>query len=163
MTGSPSSKAKEQDFDRRVLINKTRPQTCDQVMTLYQLNTEKTVFQKTFDACDRPFVVIPVANSNLILLVVDALCGTHGNPAYMTTAPEEWDYNQSIACYKTSQMLPRRRPTHCISTHEREHTIELCGRGARTSNSCSTLGLCCLLILIVFGYRHGGGGGGGFH
>lgn len=137
---------KRPEFDRRVLINKTRPQPCDQIITLYQLNMEKekTVFKKPASGCERPFVVTPISYSNLILLVVDTLCPISDPEIILTNLPMEFNYNSSLACHKIRfNDLPRKRPSSCINTHDKESTIELCGQSTRISVSLS------LLFLIV--------------
>ncbi|XP_055687320.1 voltage-dependent calcium channel subunit alpha-2/delta-3 isoform X1 [Lutzomyia longipalpis] len=140
--GGPLPKAKEPEFDRRVLINKTRPQPCDQIITLYQLNMdkEKTVFKKPASGCERPFVVTPISYSNLILLVVDTLCPISDPEIKLTILPMDFHYNASLACHKIRfNDLPRKRPTSCINTHDKESTIELCGRSPRIGVSISLL------------------------
>lgn len=51
----PASKSKEQDFDKRVLINRTRPEKCDKIITLYQLTTakEEKVYERQMTGCER--------------------------------------------------------------------------------------------------------------
>lgn len=122
-------------------------------MSLYVLNTEKTVFQKTFDACERPFVAVPVSNSNLLLVVIDTMCGI--TDYARNTQPREVVYNEStMACFKTRYgTLNRRSVKDCISWHEREAEIELCGRGSRTivGDVRGLLGV-LLALLTVLGH-----------
>lgn len=51
----PPSKAKEQEFDKRVLLNRTRPQPCDHIITLYKLNDTKdiTAYKTPLQQCER--------------------------------------------------------------------------------------------------------------
>ncbi|XP_055704194.1 voltage-dependent calcium channel subunit alpha-2/delta-3 isoform X3 [Phlebotomus papatasi] len=143
---------KRPEFDRRVLINKTRPQPCDQIITLYQLNMEKekTVFKKPASGCERPFVVTPISYSNLILLVVDTLCPISDPEIILTNLPMEFNYNSSLACHKIRfNDLPRKRPSSCINTHDKESTIELCGQSTRISVSLSLLFLVVAKILSL--------------
>lgn len=146
---------KDKDILKRVL-QKTKPQPCDKVMSLYLLNTEKTVFQKTFDGCERPFVVFPVANSNLVLVVVDTLCTV--TDYTMTTVPRDVLYNESsLSCYKSRYGTLSRKPLgKCISGHEKEDTIELCGHGERLSHDRWLMILGVLLALLtVLGHFQG--------
>lgn len=60
----PSSRASEKEFDQRLLINKTRPEPCDQEMYLYTLvhyterNISSSGYNKTMtDNCTRYLVI----------------------------------------------------------------------------------------------------------
>lgn len=117
-------------------------------MSLYLLNTEKDVFKGLFDGCERPFVAIPVANSNLVLVVIDTMCTL--TDFKMNTIPREMDYNNSLACHKSVWgSLSRKSLSKCISAHEKEETIELCGRGERLSHDKGLLLLGILLALLT--------------
>lgn len=151
----PSGKKNETDYES-ILIRKTKPQPCDKNVSLYTLNTEKGAMwtQRPFDGCERPYVAIPVANSNLVLIVMDTICGI--TEYTRTTEPREVLYgnNASLACYKSQWgMLSRKSSTKCISSHEREETIELCGRGQRLKQDSGVvlLGL-VLALLTVLGH-----------
>ena len=124
-----SNKTKDTTKERE--IQKTKPQPCDKVVSLYVLNTEKTVFQKNMNGCERPFVVMPVVNTNLVLVVMDTTCISYQYAR--TTLPREVEYNESsVSCYKTRYgTLSRKALGKCISAHEREEEIELCGHGIR--------------------------------
>lgn len=140
---SATTKKNETDYDQ-ILIRKTKPQPCDKNVSLYQLNNEKGAMwmQRPFYDCERPFVAIPVANSNLVLIVIDTVCTSD---VYLrNTHPKEVVYNNvTLACYKSQWgMLSRKSSTKCISMHEREDTIELCGRGRRQEAG---------LVVIVLG------------
>lgn len=138
------------DHKERV-IQKTKPQPCDKAVSLYVLNTEKTVFQKTFDGCERPFVAIPVVNSNLVLVVMDTLCTlAHYS---RTTLPLDVMYNETLACFKSRYgTLSRRSFSKCISAHEKEEAIELCGDGHRIQHEQSALLGLLLALLTVLGH-----------
>ena len=136
-------------FNER-LLKKTKLQPCDKVLPLYLLNTEKTVFQKTFDSCERPFVVIPVANSNLVLVVIDALCPF--TDYKMSLVARDLPFNESLSCYKTryGTLSRSRKPVaKCINAHEDEDTIELCGHGERVSHDRRLLLMGVLLALLT--------------
>lgn len=65
----------------------------------------------------RPYVVMPIPFSNMILLVLDTLCPVPSQ-VHVTTWPVEHDYNESLACHKVHNVeLPRRRPLTCINKH----------------------------------------------
>lgn len=130
------------------VIRKTKPQPCDKVVNLYVLNTAKSVFEKPMRQCEHPYVAIPVANSNLLLVVVDTMCTT-GIYA-RTNLPRDVEYNQStLACFKSRYGTLKRRPLgKCISAHEGEKQIELCGHGHRLQHD-QTVWLGVLLALLT--------------
>ncbi|KFB44569.1 AGAP005490-PA-like protein [Anopheles sinensis] len=139
---------KEPDFGK-VLINRTRPEPCDHVITLYELNmdVDPSVYTKEAHQCERPYVVLPIPSSNLLLLVLDTLCPLPTHVPQLSTWPVEHDYNASLACHKAQRdPLPRRRPLTCINKHANESVIELCGDG-----SIPRYNVALLLSLLVFG------------
>ncbi|XP_041769971.1 voltage-dependent calcium channel subunit alpha-2/delta-3 isoform X3 [Anopheles merus] len=139
---------KEPEFNK-VLINRTRPEPCDHVITLYELNmdVDPSVYTKEAHQCERPYVVLPIPSSNLLLLVLDTLCPLPTHVPQLSTWPVEHDYNASLACHKArSDPLPRRRPLTCINKHANESVIELCGDG-----SIPRLNVALLLALLAFG------------
>ncbi|KXJ73955.1 hypothetical protein RP20_CCG014670 [Aedes albopictus] len=139
---------KEPEFNK-VLINRTRPEPCDHVITLYEINNDvdPTVYRKDAHQCERPYVVLPIPSSNLILLVLDTLCPLPSHVPVLTTWPVEHDYNATLACHKAhSAELPRRRPLTCINKHANESIIELCGRGSSLIKSSWILMGCVLLL-----------------
>ncbi|XP_055630869.1 voltage-dependent calcium channel subunit alpha-2/delta-3 isoform X5 [Toxorhynchites rutilus septentrionalis] len=146
---------KEPEFNR-VLINRTRPEPCDHVITLYELNNDvdPAVYRRNAHQCERPYVVLPIPSSNLILLVLDQLCPLPSRVPQLTTWPIEHDYNDSLACHKArSPDLPRRRPLTCINKHVNESAIELCGRGTLTSFNTALLFVTTVLLAMHFGNR----------
>ncbi|XP_050073470.1 voltage-dependent calcium channel subunit alpha-2/delta-3 isoform X1 [Anopheles maculipalpis] len=139
---------KEPEFNK-VLINRTRPEPCDHVITLYELNmdVDPSVYTKEAHQCERPYVVLPIPSSNLLLLVLDTLCPLPTHVPQLSTWPVEHDYNASLACHKArSDPLPRRRPLTCINKHANESVIELCGDG-----SIPRYNVALLLAMLVFG------------
>lgn len=69
----------------------------------------------------RPFIVMPIPRSNLILLVKDLTCLVADDPHYkITIKPEQFVLNSSnndpLVCQRTA--LYRRRPSSCISQHQ---------------------------------------------
>ncbi|XP_049297305.1 voltage-dependent calcium channel subunit alpha-2/delta-3 isoform X4 [Anopheles funestus] len=139
---------KEPEFNK-VLINRTRPEPCDHVITLYELNmdVDPSVYTKEAHQCERPYVVLPIPSSNLLLLVLDTLCPLPTHVPQLSTWPVEHDYNASLACHKArSDPLPRRRPLTCINKHANESVIELCGDG-----SIPRYNVALLLALLVLG------------
>uniref|UniRef100_A0A182QGK0 VWFA domain-containing protein n=1 Tax=Anopheles farauti TaxID=69004 RepID=A0A182QGK0_9DIPT len=139
---------KEPEFTK-VLINRTRPEPCDHVITLYELNmdVDQSVYTKEAHQCERPYVVLPIPSSNLLLLVLDTLCPLPTHVPQLSTWPVEHDYNASLACHKArSDPLPRRRPLTCINKHANESVIELCGDG-----SIPRCNVALLLALLALG------------
>lgn len=127
----PPSKAKEDAFDKRVLINKTRPEPCDHELTLYQLNSDKEsiIYNTPANGCERPFTVLPIKQSNMILLVVDTLCPIAEQSVPITTQPFDITYNTSLMCHKYFSDMPRKRPISCINKHHNVSTYALINCG----------------------------------
>ncbi|XP_050520547.1 voltage-dependent calcium channel subunit alpha-2/delta-3 isoform X2 [Daktulosphaira vitifoliae] len=115
-----------------VMINRTRPKTCDRVVNLYTLTSKIPERIERKFRCDRPYEVRKIMNTNLILLVVDGLCTENDTMAF-DTIPHEVPYkNISLSCHKATSSLPRNRPKMaCIRTHPQEHEIydKMCGKG----------------------------------
>ena len=66
----------------------------------------------------RPFVVVPIPSSNLVLLVIDKDCPKTDPHYKVTLSPYKEEYsNDSLACYRSTETLQRRRPTSCINRH----------------------------------------------
>lgn len=79
-----------------------------------------------FSHC-RPFVVMPIPNSNLILLVKDLNCRVGDDMYYkMTVESEEYKYVTQnhceampcLTCFKATRQIYRRRPDSCISQNK---------------------------------------------
>lgn len=73
----------------------------------------------------RPFVVMPIPYSNLILLVKDLNCPLDDMYYRMSVKAEEYKYTTSscdaqpcLPCYKTTRTSYRRRPASCISQNK---------------------------------------------
>ncbi|XP_065086462.1 voltage-dependent calcium channel subunit alpha-2/delta-3 isoform X3 [Ochlerotatus camptorhynchus] len=143
---------KEPEFNK-VLINRTRPEPCDHVITLYEQNNDAdpAVYRKDSHQCERPYVVMPIPFSNMILLVLDTLCPVPSQ-VHVTTWPVEHDYNESLACHKVHNVeLPRRRPLTCINKHANESVIELCGRGSPlVGSSWALIGTVLILGQLMY-------------
>lgn len=149
----PATKSKEQEFDKRVLINRTRPERCDKIITLYQLHRPKEKEQSAFNmpmssSCDRPFIVLPILSSNMILIVASTLCSVE-NPIPYNTPPVEKHYNaSSLQCYKLRNFPTHRRHLkHCFNKHLNESQIELCGKASRFYISFYILSLATLVMI----------------
>lgn len=126
--------------DNSVIINRTRLQPCDKVISLYTLG-DKNMYNEPAEDCERyclkvfnvgiatnsvnhrPFVVVPIPGSNLILVVFDALeCPVARMPSAtyekISIVPKEEEHgNESLACFRQTDPLPRRRPLSCINHH----------------------------------------------
>ncbi|KRF79596.1 voltage-dependent calcium channel subunit alpha-2/delta-3 isoform X3 [Drosophila virilis] len=129
-----NSRAKNTAWLRYLTLHRTRLKSCDMQRELYMLYNEKdnVVYNMTAHACERPFVVLPIPNSNLILLVIDQLCPR--DVAYVLTVnPKPIHYplapNETFSCYKHAREFNRVRPQSCISRHANESAIKLCGKG----------------------------------
>ena len=121
----------EKLFDQKVLINRTRPEACDQEVYLYLRNASFNSYDIESDVnenCMRPYIVQPVELSNMLLLVVNTDCKDTVSPP-LSVIPEEVIYeNNSLVCQKALTTLKRRRPQSCIRSHPRESEIkDLCG------------------------------------
>lgn len=150
----PAAKNKEQEFDKRVLINRTRPERCDKIITLYQMMRPKEKEKSVYDlpmssSCDRPFIAVPIPSSNMLLIVASTLCSKE-NPIPFHNQPVEKHYNaSSLQCYKLRNFVPhRRQPKHCFNKHQNESQIELCGKANRFYISFYILSLGLSLVMI---------------
>ena len=153
----PATKSKEQEFDKRVLINRTRPERCDKVITLYQLfrpkEKDKTAERPSYETpmtnnCDRPFVVVQIPSSNMILIVASTLCSIE-NKRPFNNQPIEKHYNAtSLQCYKLKNFPSyRRNLKHCFNKHLNESQIEICGRASKFSISFYMLSVATLVMI----------------
>uniref|UniRef100_A0A336LHN4 CSON011477 protein n=1 Tax=Culicoides sonorensis TaxID=179676 RepID=A0A336LHN4_CULSO len=133
-TENNNMKDKEQKLYKLFSIKKTKPQPCDQTLNLYQLNVDKNdkVFNTPANECIRPFVITPIAKTNLLLLVIDTVCPS--NDFVLTTEPISQVYgNYSLACFKNDMnSFSRKRPNQCITNHENEKDM-LCGNAYSNS------------------------------
>ncbi|XP_068083443.1 voltage-dependent calcium channel subunit alpha-2/delta-3 [Anabrus simplex] len=140
--GFDNSKATERQYEK-MTINRTRPQPCDKIVDLYQMRPAEigeSHSHMSSSWCNRPFEAQLITYSNMVLVVVDALC-TADEKYKLTVHPREMSYNgSSIACYKVHNTLPRMQPKECISKHPEEKKIKICG-------GCSTLQLSLLLLV----------------
>lgn len=152
----PGSKSKEQEFDRRVLITKTRPERCDMSFTLYQLtrNTKDSVFSTGMTGnCKRPYIVIPIQNTNLLLYVGNALCNKRSmdDLGVLSNQPIEVDYNATLQCHKLRNMPPyRKHLKYCFSQHVNESQIELCGHANKFRVHFLTLLLASIIVILRY-------------
>lgn len=114
----------ERDFEKLVLINRTRPTPCDREMYLYQLeyNNLEQKLNKPLKDCDRPFYAQLVNYTNMLMIVVDATCAKEEVPIPSVEATEV-QYNESLPCLKHMHPLYRRQPTSCIRNHTEVSTI----------------------------------------
>ncbi|XP_043503020.1 voltage-dependent calcium channel subunit alpha-2/delta-3 isoform X2 [Polistes fuscatus] len=140
-------------LNSKVLINRTRPEACDQEVYLYLRNSSVINYNVEVDMedeCARPYIVQPVNFSNMLLIVVNTgICSDTTYPP-LTVMPEEVIYeNNSLVCQKAWTFLKRKRPESCIRTHPRESEIkDLCGLASFTgpNNFIIFLLLTCILI-----------------
>ncbi|XP_052840898.1 voltage-dependent calcium channel subunit alpha-2/delta-3 isoform X7 [Drosophila gunungcola] len=148
--GNGHGKKDEDHWLRYLTLHRTRLKPCDMKRELYTLFKEKdnVVYNMTAHACERPFVVLPIPYSNLILLVIDQLCPRDGT-VVLTVNPQPIDYhfsvNDSLACYKQAREFNRMRPHSCISRHANESGIKLCGKACSIYVNLGLLLLCHIL------------------
>ncbi|XP_067644741.1 voltage-dependent calcium channel subunit alpha-2/delta-3 isoform X4 [Eurosta solidaginis] len=123
---------KSTDWVRLVTLHRTRLKSCDMQRELYLMYNEKdnVVYNMTAHACERPFVVLPIPNSNMILVVIDHRC-PRDTSIQLSVNPMDiiypLDKNQTFACYKNDREFSRVRPVSCINKHINESSIESCG------------------------------------
>lgn len=155
----PGSKSKEPEFDRRVLITRTRPERCDKSFTLYQLmrptSKEKTAYDYGMSPnCKRPFIVIPISNTNLLLYVGNALCNnvkrSMDDLGVPSNQPIQVDYNATLPCHKMKSVPPyRRHLKYCFNQHENESQIELCGHASKFRVHFLTLLFTSVIVVML--------------
>ncbi|XP_017069113.1 voltage-dependent calcium channel subunit alpha-2/delta-3 isoform X7 [Drosophila eugracilis] len=148
--GNGHGKKDDDQWLRYLTLHRTRLKPCDMKRELYTLYKEKdnVVYNMTAHACERPFVVLPIPYSNLILLVIDQMCPREGS-VVLTVNPQPIDYhlsvNESLACYKQAREFNRMRPQSCISRHANESGIKLCGKACSVYANLGLLLLCHIL------------------
>lgn len=155
-TNGPEEKVTKVPVERifnKLLINRTRPQPCDQQVDLFLLANASNV-HIPMNGCSRPFVAHSIPNSNLLLLVVDALCPQE-EPRQVhevTLSPTEVVYNASLSCYKVGPGwdLNRKKPRSCFNHHPKEREIELCG-GATSLTAWTFLSIVLSLLVLRIG------------
>ncbi|CAH2050712.1 unnamed protein product, partial [Iphiclides podalirius] len=146
---SKPSRILERDFEKLVLINRTRPTPCDREMYLYQLeykNLDEKLNRPVKD-CERPFYAQLVNYTNMLLIVVDALC-PKVEASILSIDPAEVQYNESLPCLKHKHPLYRRQPTSCIRNHTEESNIDMCGRGSLPHKNMFWIPLLILMFLV---------------
>lgn len=117
---------------------------------LYLRNASFDSYDKDMDAnCRRRYIVQPVTNTSMLLVVVNTNCGDTTSPP-LSIKPEEvtYDINNTLVCQKVGANLMRKRPDSCIRSNPRESEIkDQCGLAANTtSNLLLMLLLMCTLI-----------------
>lgn len=118
MSKPPNVRVLERDFEKLVLINRTRPTPCDREMFLYQLeyNNLDEKLNKPVTECGRPFYAQHVNYTNMLMIVVDANC-PRNDVAAMSIDATEVNYNESLPCLKHMHPLYRKQPNSCIRNH----------------------------------------------
>ncbi|XP_049879858.1 voltage-dependent calcium channel subunit alpha-2/delta-3 isoform X3 [Pectinophora gossypiella] len=151
MSNKPPSRAVERDFEKLVLINRTRPTPCDREMYLYQLeyNNLEDKLSKPLNDCKRPFYAQLVNYTNMLLVVVDALCAREDVTLTAIDA-NEVQYNESLPCLKHMHPLYRKQPASCIRNHTEESNIDMCGRGSLPHKNILWIPLTILSLLKYF-------------
>ncbi|XP_037045895.1 voltage-dependent calcium channel subunit alpha-2/delta-3 isoform X3 [Bradysia coprophila] len=148
---SDNSAEEKAKVDNSVIINRTRLQPCDKVISLYTLGAVggESIYNEPANDCEKPFVVVPIPQSNLILVVFEARMCPVATTKPISIVPREYTYdnNGSLACYRVGNdnKLIRRRPSSCIRYHVNESSIDQCGRGYSISMSIT---LIAFLIIV---------------
>ncbi|XP_071635813.1 voltage-dependent calcium channel subunit straightjacket isoform X2 [Temnothorax longispinosus] len=140
-------------FDRTVVMNRTRPEVCDQEVYLYLRNVSFNAFDKDVDEnCEqRWYMVQPVTNTSMLLVVVNNNCGETKFPT-LSINPEEVIYeNNTLVCQKALAGLERERPESCIRWHSRESEITEHQCGLATSTRSNLFLLMLLLMCALAG------------
>lgn len=112
-------------------------------MYLYLRNASFDSYDKDVDEnCEQRYMVQPVTNTSMLLVVVKTDCGDTTSPA-LSVMPEEVIYeNNTLVCQKAITGLKRKRPSSCIRSHSRESEIkDQCGLATNTRSN--------LLLLIL--------------
>lgn len=122
----PPTRMLERDFEKLVLINRTRPTPCDREMYLYQMDYKSfdEKLNKPVHECDRPFYAQLVNYTNMLLVVVDAMCAKVEVPIFSIDATEV-QYNESLPCLKHMHPFYRKQPNSCIRNHTEVRTVLL--------------------------------------
>ncbi|XP_053110983.1 voltage-dependent calcium channel subunit alpha-2/delta-4 isoform X4 [Hemicordylus capensis] len=87
--------------------------------------------------CQKMFVAQQITNSNLLLLVTDAICDCSVF-APVLLQPKEVKYNASVKCDRMRSQKLRRRPDTCHAFHPEENAQD-CGGAAEISASLTLL------------------------
>ena len=102
-------------------VTRTRPKKCDKFNVVYYLTKDESNFLKPYDDCSRPFVVMRIAHSNLILLITNRICAqVFATKIEFADVPQTIDYVNSTFCHKLTQPpLFRNRPSNktCVDRH----------------------------------------------
>ncbi|VVC93338.1 unnamed protein product [Leptidea sinapis] len=115
----PPMRIHERDFEKLVLINRTRPTPCDREMYLYQMDYKNLdeKLNKPLNECTRPFYAQLVNYTNMLLVVVDAMCPKK-DVSMPSIDPTEVQYNESLPCLKHKHPL---RATSTCADEEAYH------------------------------------------
>lgn len=102
------------------------------------------------EGCERPFIVMPIPNSNMVLLVADTLCPYDDAPFVFATQPVEKTYNGTLQCYKSRNGLYRRQLRDCFNHHINETGIDICGKGSRLTLSFHLFSFMSIVIFKFY-------------
>ncbi|XP_045527355.1 voltage-dependent calcium channel subunit alpha-2/delta-3 isoform X3 [Pieris brassicae] len=146
----PPTRIHERDFEKIVLINRTRPTPCDREMFLYQIDYKnlEAKLNKPLTECTRPFYAQLVNYTNMLLVVVDSMCAKK-DVSILSIDPAEVQYNESLPCLKHKHPLYRKQPSSCIRNHTEESNIDMCGRGSLPTKNVLWVPFTILNILWI--------------
>lgn len=98
--------------------------------------------------CKRPYIVIPIPSTNMVLYVGSTLCSKEDPEGIVTNQPTEVDYNGTMHCHIMRTMpAARRNLKDCFSYHVNESQIELCGNAHRFRTNLALL-LASILVIL---------------
>ncbi|XP_064199434.1 voltage-dependent calcium channel subunit alpha-2/delta-4 isoform X2 [Anguilla rostrata] len=84
--------------------------------------------------CQKMFVLQQIANSNLIMVVIQSDCDCSRKYSPITLEPKEVKYNASVKCDRMRSQKIRRRPDSCHAFHPEENAKD-CGGASEISLS----------------------------
>ncbi|XP_043216058.1 voltage-dependent calcium channel subunit alpha-2/delta-3-like isoform X3 [Amphibalanus amphitrite] len=127
-------------------IAKTKPRPCDKRVYLYTLSQDARPVKASMGychgigntSCSRGFVLERVPLTNMLLLVVNALCPCENQR--ISIEPQEVDYPPEAVCERLLLEPYRRRPANCTHYHVKEESLdEMCGRSSAAPLAVSLL------------------------
>ncbi|KAJ8670395.1 hypothetical protein QAD02_001654 [Eretmocerus hayati] len=156
----PAAEIKDdQIYDTFVRITRTRPEPCDRTVELFLLrnitaaNAVYDNHKENIEGCDHmKYIVQPVKSTNLVLLMIDTQGCRHVTYKISVESEElEYTSNNSLACRKLLNNLPRTRPTDCIRMHREEFTIkDLCGSATLNTPKPALILMPSIILALLF-------------
>ncbi|XP_030621099.1 voltage-dependent calcium channel subunit alpha-2/delta-4 [Chanos chanos] len=98
--------------------------------------------------CQKMFVLQQIANSNLVMLVVQADCDCSRQYSSITLNPREVKYNATVKCNRMKSQKIRRRPESCHAYHPHENAKD-CGGASEISLSVALFFASLITSLVL--------------